>query len=255
MSSPACAEDRAVECRQSGREKDRQGSGQTGPAPSRTTDHRAEDRGPGQGLRTSEVGKPRTFHRGSEGSGGLEPLPSAVWASRPRTTSWEHPTQSPDKGARAGSAPPLVASWEPRCCVSREFVALCHFSSGEAIPWVRNFTNSSFVSLIFSFKCIPLRRFFPNCWRIIHWRKGRNVGRGLAPELFSEPNVGSPAPQHRQVLAPSFSSGLPTCPEGGTSPHCEQLETSPLFCGDNWHPAEHVPDKPLQGLACSVPKA
>lgn len=87
MSSPACAEDRAVECQESGREKDRQGSGQTGPAPSRTTDHRAEDRGPGQGLQTGEVGKPRTFHRGSEGSGGLEPLPSAVWASRPRTTS------------------------------------------------------------------------------------------------------------------------------------------------------------------------
>lgn len=78
---------------------------------------------------------------------------------------------------------------------------------------------------------------------------------GLAPVLFSEPNVGSPAPQHRQVLAPSFFSGLPTCPEGGTSPHCEQLETSPLFCGDNRHPAEHVPDKPLQGLVCSVPKA
>lgn len=86
MSSPACAEDRAVECQESGREKDRQGSGQTGPAPSRMTDHRAEDRGPGQGLQTGEVGKPRTFHRGSEGSGGLEPLPSAVWASRPRTT-------------------------------------------------------------------------------------------------------------------------------------------------------------------------
>lgn len=135
MSSPACAEDRAVECRESGREKDRQGSGQTGPAPSRTTDHRAEDRGPGQGLQTGEVGKPRTFHRGSEGSGGLEPLPPAVWASRPRTTSREHPTRARTKERGRGRHRPWwPLESQPRCCVSREFVALCHFSSGEAIP-------------------------------------------------------------------------------------------------------------------------
>lgn len=63
--------------------------------------------------------------------------------------------------------------------------------------------------------------------------KKRTKCRGLVLALFSEPNVGDPVLQHRQALAPSFSSGLPTCPEGGTSPHCEQLEMLPVFCGDN----------------------